>query len=166
MNSLHSFCRLLAKGTAVATCLVATAIAQDDNLVGTWDCGLSFTDPSIGAVITADFNMTYDRNGSYDRNGEMNISIPAFEVEISIALDEAGTWRMVSPMVVGETPSRLEFTNNDSSPSDMENMMFQQMQAEASTSLSQEETTEIASLTATTMELASDDGGPLTCQKA
>jgi hypothetical protein len=152
-------------GFASMSCLIGTAFAQEDDLVGTWDCGLEYTDQSVGAAITADFDMTYDADGTYTRAGKMDISIAAFQVDISIVMDEAGNWRLVDSTALGETPTSLTFSSADEMPSEMEQMIFQQMQAEADASLDQEETTDITSLTSTSMVLASEGGGALTCAK-
>jgi hypothetical protein len=152
-------------GLAIMGCLVGTAFAQEDDLVGTWDCGLEYMDPSVGAAITADFDMTYDADGTYTRAGRMDIAIAAFQVDISIVMDEAGKWRLVDSTALAETPTSLTFSAEDEMPTEMEQMIFQQMQAEANASLEQEETTDITSLTSTSMVLASEGGGALTCAK-
>jgi hypothetical protein len=165
-TTLNRACRVLFGGAAVAGCLVATALAQNDDIHGTWSCGLSIQDPATGTTMNADFEQTYAADGTYERDGEMNILIEAFEVDITIVIEESGTWRWVEPMVLGETTSEIAFSSPAETPSQMEQMMLTQMQAAADAEVSQEQTVEIRSITATALELVDDEGAEMACDKA
>jgi len=160
------FCRILVSGSLISGCLIATAFAQQDDIVGTWDCGLTIEDQASGAVINADFETSYNANGTYTRVGVMSIVVAAFEVDISIGMDEAGNWRLVDSTGLAETATEVDLSSTAATPSPMETVMLQQMQQEATAALSQEEVAQIRSLTATTMQLEDDDGAALSCAKA
>lgn len=166
MKTLRRICRNPLAGLAITCCLIATAQAQEDDIVGTWDCGLSIDDPASGASVNADFATTYDSDGSYERDGQLVISIAALQLNISVAMDEAGNWRVVDSTGLGETANEISFSSLSEEPSQMEQMILQQMQAESNAMLGQEEVAEITSITANAMELTSDDGSELTCNKA
>ena len=166
MNTFQRFGRSLFGGLAITSCLVAAAIAQEDDVVGTWDCGLSVDDPASGTAVDADFETTYDANGSYERDGQLNISIAALQIDIAVAMDEVGNWRIVESTSRGETATEIRFSTPSGTPSPTEQMILQQMQAEANEMLGKEEVAEITAISADSMELTSDDGAALTCSKA
>ena len=166
MNTLRCICRHLLSSLAITSCLIATAFAQEDDIVGTWACGLSIDDPASGAAVKADFETTYDSDGSYTREGQMDISIAPLQLEISVLMDEAGSWRVVESTAIGETASEIKISALSETPSQMEQMIVQQMQTESSGVIGQEEVAEITSLTADAMQLESPDGASLSCDKA
>ncbi|HUF72586.1 MAG TPA: hypothetical protein VMR74_06790 [Gammaproteobacteria bacterium] len=166
MKTLPRVCQLTFASAAMTGCLIATAFAQNDDIIGTWTCDLTVDDPESGAQMNAEFEHTYDGDGTYERAGEMNIVIEAFDVDIAIGIEESGTWRWVESMVVGETTTDIEFSSAVETPSQMEQMMLQQMQAAADAESSEEQTVDISSLTATTMEIEDDDGAVMVCAKA
>jgi hypothetical protein len=151
---------------AIISCLITAALAQEDEIVGTWDCGLSVDDPATGASVRANFETTYDADGTYSRDGSVSIVVAALQVDITIVMDEAGNWRVVDSTGLGETVTAIDFSTTSETPTQMEQMMLQQMRQEATAALSTEETAQILSLTATTMELQSNDGEALNCSKA
>lgn len=165
MNSLHRVGRLVFSATAMAGLLIATASAQEDEVVGTWNCSFSVEDAASGAAMSGDFVQTYGADGNYARTGEIHVMIAAFEVDLDISIEESGAWRMVDSMVLGETMSEIVFSSDEEAPSETEQMLLQQMEAEAAATVA-EETYQITALTATTMDL--NDGGEVTmsCQKA
>jgi hypothetical protein len=153
-------------GLAIISCAIGTAFAQEDEIVGTWTCGLSIEDPASGAAVTAEFETSYDSDGSYTRAGQLNISVAAAQLNVSVVLDEAGNWRLVDAMSLGETVTEIDFTSTAETPSPIEQMMLQQMEAESNGVVGQEEVSEITSLTANSMEIESSDGAAMVCQKA
>ena len=166
MKKLQSICRKLSLGVAVAGGLAGSAIAQEENLVGTWSCSTSFEDPESGAKMAADFVQTYENDGSYARAGEFSVVIPVLEVDTSISVAEAGTWRLVDSTVLAELTTDIEFSSLEDSPSQMEQMILQQMRGEAEASRTVEQTVELTSLTATTLQFEDESGGLSSCQKA
>jgi hypothetical protein len=149
----------------MAGCLIAPAFGQSDDIIGDWTCDLTVDDPETGTKMNAEFEHSYDDDGTYERSGQMNIVIEAFDVDISIGIDEEGTWRWVESMVIGETTTDIEFSSTVETPSQMEQMMLAQMQAAADAESSEEQPVDIASLTATTMEIEDDDGTAMVCEK-
>jgi hypothetical protein len=166
MKTLQRIGPKLLTGMAISCGLVATAFAQADDLVGTWECGLSINDPASGASVNADFETTYDSDGSYAREGQLKISIAALQLELTVGMDEAGSWRVIDSQNIGETASELTLSSTSEMPSQIEQMILQQMQSESSGVVGQEEVAEIVSLTASTMELRSSDGAEMACNKA
>lgn len=166
MNALHRICLSVLGGAAVTGGLITTAYAQDDNILGTWNCGLSFQDPEIGATMNVRFEQTYDADGTYVRAGEMSIAIPALQVDIAVAIDEAGTWRFLESLIVAEKMTKLDLASMSDAPTQMEQMLVEQMRAGAQAELSDEQTVNLKSLTATTMEYEDADGMLTSCQKA
>jgi len=166
MNTSQRIGRRLLGGLAITGCLIGTAFAQEDDIVGTWDCGLTIEDPESGAAVRADFETTYDSDGSYARDGQLDISIAALQLEISVGMNEAGNWRVVDASSIGETTSEIKISALSETPSQMEQMIIQQMQSESTSAVGQEEVSAITSLTADVMELSSADGAELSCNKA
>jgi hypothetical protein len=166
MNTTRFFCRNLLGGLAISLALVATAFAQEDDVVGTWACGLSIDDPASGASVNADFETTYDSDGTYERDGQLVISIDAMQLDITVAMDEAGNWRVIESTGLGETATEISFSTLSEMPTQMEQMILQQMQTESNAMIGKEEVAEITAMTADAMELTSDDGAALTCNKA
>jgi hypothetical protein len=165
MKTFSRVCRLGLSSAAVAGCLITTAFAQEDELVGDWSCTMSTEDQEIGASLSAEFEQTYESDGTYEREGDIRVVIAAFEVDIAVSIAEAGTWRLIDAMTLGETATDLEFSSAEESPSQVEAMMLEQMQAEADAQAMEEQTTEIVSLTATMLELQDPDGAVLACEK-
>jgi hypothetical protein len=166
MNTTRFFCRTLLAGLAISSGLVATVFAQEDAVVGTWVCGLSVDDPASGASVSADFETTYGSDGTYERDGQLVISIDALQLDIAVAMDEAGNWRVIESTGLGETATEISFSTFSETPTQMEQMVLQQMQTESNAMLGKEEVAEITAMTADSMELTSDDGATLTCDKA
>lgn len=166
MNTFQRICRQLLAGMAIIGSLIAPAFAQEDDVVGTWACGLSIDDPATGTAVSADFETTYDSDGSYERDGQLKISVAAMQLDIDVVMDEAGNWRVVESTGLGETATEISFSSLAETPSQVEQMVLQQMQVEANAMLGKEEVAEITSMTADAMVLTSDDGAALTCNKA
>jgi hypothetical protein len=160
--NMNRITRTLASSVAVAGCLIASAEAQDDNLVGTWECSMSTDDPQTGMSLNVDFVMTYDSDGSYEREGQMKIMQAEMEIDTTIEMKEDGTWSL-DGLSLTESRSSLEFSSQEEEPSQIEQMILQGMEAAAGAAT--EETIELTSLTATTLQF-DEDGGASTCTKA
>lgn len=154
--------RFAAAGFTFGSLLAAASVAQESNLVGTWDCSMSMQDQEVGMQMNINFEQTYDADGSYERAGRMNISVAALQLDLTIDIDESGAWSL-DGMTLTETSSDISFTSASETPSQMESMILQQIQMAAESE--PEQTVELESLTATTMEFMDDDGANASCMK-
>jgi hypothetical protein len=160
MKTFHRMARLLFSATVATSLMIATASAQD--VLGTWSCGMTAEDPSGEGSISVELEVTFSRDGTYRRDGEMTIVMAALQVDTSIAVRETGSWTLDS-MVLTTVPGEIELQSTDESPSQMEQMIVQQMQSAAQDT--SEESITITSLTATTMTLDAE-GEAMMCEKA
>ena len=122
-------------------------------------------DPTGQGSVSAEFEMTYKSDGTYERMGLMTIVMAALQIDTSISIAESGDWTKES-MVLTEMRHELEFAIADEEPSQMEQMIVQQMQAAAEAT--SEESMTITSLTATSMSLqpGGGDDGEMMCDKS
>jgi len=162
MKTSNRISLLLLSTLAIAGLQVSTASAQD--VLGSWKCSMSMVDPQGEGSITADFDVTFNANGSYERNGAMSIVMQALQVDTSFTMAETGTWTK-NEMVLTTQTEEITFESTDEAPSQMEQMILQQMQASAQDA--PEDEIKITSLTATTMSLETGDGegDEMTCDK-
>jgi hypothetical protein len=151
-------------GAAIAICLPGTALAQDSELVGTWNCAGKAEDPEMGMTTIVEFVQTYAADKTYERKADLAITIAAFSIDVAMVVSDSGTWRREG-MAVMEIMSDIEITAASEAPSQAEAAMLQLIQQEAEADIAVEETMQIRSLTASTMEI--DDGGELllACEK-
>ena len=163
MNTSIRVWRLIFSGAFVGSLLISTASAQD--VLGTWSCSMLVEDPANQASVSAEFEMTYRADGTYERMGVMTIVMAALQIDTAISIAESGNWKKES-MVLTEIRSELEFASADEAPSQMEQMIVQQMQTAAEAS--NEESMTITSLTATSMSLQPGGGedGEMMCDKS
>jgi hypothetical protein len=159
MKTIHPIAQLF--GAAAVSCLaIATASAQD--VLGTWSCAMMSEDPSGEGSVNMEFEATFSADGTDQRAGEMNIVMQALQVDTSFSFTEAGSWTR-NAMVLTTAPSEIGFESSEQAPSQIEQMIAQQIQAAAQNS--PEQTLTIKSLTATTMTVDSE-GEETTCQRA
>ena len=163
MNTSIRIWRLLLGGAVAGSLLISTASAQD--VLGTWTCSMMVEDPTGQGSVSAEFEMTYKSDGTYERMGLMTIVMAALQIDTSISIAESGDWTKES-MVLTEMRHELEFAIADEEPSQMEQMIVQQMQAAAEAT--SEESMTITSLTATSMSLqpGGGDDGEMMCDKS
>jgi hypothetical protein len=91
----------------------------------------------------------------------MNILMQALQVDTSFTFTETGSWTR-NAMLLTTAPNEIEFESSEEAPSQIEQMIAQQIQAAAQNSPEQALT--IKSLTATTMTVDSE-GEETTCQR-
>jgi len=164
MKTLTRLCIGVLGGAAVACGLTSVVSAQDAELVGTWNCTGSIEDAEMGMTMTLEYEHKYTSDGSYDRTSQVRLAIAAMQVELSFSIDEAGTWRR-DGMNIGETPTAIEVDSDKEMPSEIEQLVLAQIEAEAELELGNETVTPISALTASTMTL--DEGEFKTsCKKA
>lgn len=160
MKTFHRIPRLLFSAAVIGSLVIATASAQE--VLGTWNCGMTAEDPSGEGSINMEFEATFNADGTYERAGEMTIVMAALQVDTSFTFMESGSWTRDS-MHLTTTPSEIEFQSGDEEPSQIEQMFLQQMQTAADNP--EEETITISSLTATTMTL-DVEGEATVCEKS
>ena len=157
--------RVALSGLTLTGILIATASAQEEQIAGTWNCSTAFEDAELGISMTAEFESTYGADGMLERDGGMNMTIAALGSEISFMVKAVGTWKAAESMVIEETISSTEFAAGSEEPSQIEQMMLQQMQAQVDGAGPQTDTIQLESLTDTTMVGANTTGAAVTCQK-
>jgi hypothetical protein len=164
MKTLNRTCIGVVAGAAIGVSLIGTAPAQDGNLIGTWNCAGGAEDAETGMSMNLEFEQTFTGNGTYERTAEVRIAAPVMQLDLTIVIDESGTWRR-DGMDLAETPTAIEISSNKAMPSQIEAFMLQQMSAEVEQELNNETVTRITSLTATTMTVDQDEL-ETTCTKA
>jgi len=166
MNPLQRIGRQLLCGLVFASCLTATAFAQENDIIGDWNCGLSIDDAATGSSVNARFETNYASDGSYVRTGQLQISLAAGQIKLTVAMDESGDWHVVDSKNLAETATKVSYASTSETPSPTEQMIVQQMQEGAIGELGNEVIAEITALTADALELTSTDGAELSCTKA
>jgi uncharacterized lipoprotein NlpE involved in copper resistance len=163
MKTSNRIFRLSFSILAIAGLQISTASAQD--VLGRWKCSMSMADPSGEGSVSADFDVTFNADGSYARTGAMSIVMAALQVDTSFTMAETGTWTKDAMMLTTKT-DEIAFESTDDSPSQIEQMILQQMEASAQNA--PEDSIMIKSLTATTMSLETGDGEDevMMCEKA
>lgn len=159
MKTIHPIGRVL--GIVAFGCF-ATATASAQDVLGTWNCGMTMQDPSGQGSVSVQFEATFNADGSYERAGDMSIVMAALQVDTSFSFKEAGSWTR-DAMVLTTTPSEIAFESTEEAPSQIEQMFAQQIQSAAQNAPEQSLT--INSLTATTMTIDAE-GDETTCQKS
>ena len=154
--------RRVSLGLAIpAFALMSTALAQEDEIVGTWNCSMSAEQE--GMTMSMEFERIFEADGTTEIDGKMSISAPQASLEASMLIVANGTWSAES-MVLTEKMTDGTVKSASETPSQLEQMFVAQMQAEFSENAQEEQTT-ITALTETTMELESG-GMPLKCERA
>lgn len=158
----HTTFALRALGAAtLGLGLIASAQAQSDALVGTWNC--SFSAEENGATMETNYERTFNRDGTYAIDGEMKVAIAQLSIDLGISIDAAGKWRVDGDSLV-ETLDKMEVASTSEDPGEIEQMVVGQMQASmGQVDPEQEERSTIVSVSDTTLEL--DDDGLHSCQK-
>jgi hypothetical protein len=149
-------------GAAILTVgLMATAKAQSDALVGTWNC--SFSVEESGSSMTTTYERIFRDDGSYAIDGSMTVAIAQLDIDLALTIDAAGKWRVDGSRLL-ETLDSIEVASESENPNQIEQMIVGQMRASMGEIDSEkEEESTIVSVTATTLEL--DDDGLHSCQK-
>jgi hypothetical protein len=152
-------------GAILVACLTGTAGAQDSELVGTWNCAGKAEDPEMGMTTVVEFVQVFAADKTYERNADVTIKVAAFTIDLSMLVRDSGTWNR-EEMAITEIMSDIEISSAGAAPSQAEQAMLQLIQQEAEADIASEETMQIKSLTASTMEI--DDGGDLllACERA
>jgi hypothetical protein len=159
MNTSPRTAALLLSAVTASSLLAGGAAAQEDEITGNWNCSLEAGEQ--GMSMSASFDREFKRDGTSTLDGSMSVEMPAANIDITLAIVGTGTWR-AEMMKLIETMTEVEVTSESENPGPMETMIAQQMQASFAQA-NQEQTTDIKSLTATTMEL--DDDGLVTCER-
>jgi hypothetical protein len=146
-------------GAVLAACLSGTVWAQDSELVGTWNCAGKAEDPEMGMTTVVEFVQVFSADKTYERNADVSVTVAAFTIDLSLLVRDTGTWSR-------EEMAVTEISSAGAAPSQAEQAMLQLIQQEAEADIASEETMQIKSLTASTMEI--DDGGDLllACERA
>ena len=165
MTKFNRISRQCALAVAASVGLASGAIAQEAELVGTWECNVSFEDADAGASMNIDFEHVFDNDGTYVMDALLSIQVPALQLSMDVAMKESGTWRVPEPNFVGLTASEYEFSATSDMPSPFETMMVQQMEAASTVEINQEQVQEISSISATTMTYEDDEGVVSECNK-
>lgn len=163
MKSFNRKTRILVSGIAMGLVVTGVAAADEEQLVGRWNCDLTFEDADFGAAMTGTFAQSYRQDGTYERAGKMRIVVAAFDVDAAFAVAESGDWRS-DGKVITELRSKLEFTADDPSPAAQ--LVIQQMQAEADAENVAEESVDITKLTTNELEFEDPDGAEAVCRRA
>jgi hypothetical protein len=150
---------------ALAGCLIGAPTAEDSEIVGTWNCAGSAADPAIGMTMNVEYVQTYSADKAYERTADLTIRIEAFQLDLAMTVTDSGSWRREA-MAVTELMSDIQFSSANETPSPEEQATLQTIQAEAEADIGTEETMQIRSLTASTMELEDDEDMQLTCSRA
>ena len=159
MKLIRSIGRFAAAVT-LSCAAIATASAQD--IIGRWDCGTMSQDLAGQGTISLDFDVTISADGVYEREGVMSIVMEALEVNASFSIMEIGSWTREGMELTTTTSEFVVEPAGDEAPSQMAQMIAQQMQASAGNG--QQQTLTITSLTATTMTIDSA-GDETTCER-
>lgn len=151
---------LLAVATGVG--FAASAAAQQEQLVGSWDCSFNFSEDEMS--MSAEYEHSFTANGESTLDGVVRIRVPALEFDDSFSLKRTARWRLAD-MVLFERTLDVEIESTSASPSPISQLMAQQLQGMFADGASDEEdSSPIKALTATTLEF-DEEGDTISCKR-
>ena len=165
---LKPVCRLCAGvlcGAVLGSGLMLPASAQDGELIGTWNCAGMTEDADMGVRMNIRFVQTYSADDTYERTANLTITIAAFNLDMAVSVTDSGTWSRDATTVT-EIMSDIEFSSASTAPSPLEQAMLQSIQEESEADIGKEQTMQITSLTAATMEFNDGEDVAMSCERA